>query len=132
MRTSARTWYALILFGFGVASLLFFKPRFMFREDGSMYEFGTGHDRSVFAFGTAVAALAVVASFVFAMGDLVMSGGEAPPPPPPPLPPPHPAPMRPPALGRPPAAFPPSSGGAAGGYLSDIADPFDLNGGFTI
>ena len=79
MRASIRTWYAMILFGFGVACLLYVKPRFMFREDGSMYDFGSGPDRSVFTFGIAVAALAVVSSFVFAMGDL-MSGGGAPPP----------------------------------------------------
>ena len=78
MRTSPRTWYALVLFGLGVAGLLYAKPGFMFREDGSMYEFGAGPDRSVFTFGTAVAALAVVSSFVFAMCDLAFPGGSAP------------------------------------------------------
>lgn len=120
MRTSARTWYALILFGFGVASLLFFKPKIMFREDGSMYEFGTGHDKSVFTFGTAVAALAVVASFVFAMGDLVTAGGGA---------------LQPQPVLQQTSAFPMpgqsmqpvTSGGGQRGYISSIDDPFDLD-----
>eukprot|EP00873_Tetraselmis_striata_P033769 jgi/Tetstr1/454033/TSEL_040952.t1 len=80
MRASTRTWYSLILFGSGVALLLYMKPSLMFREDGSMYDFGTGHDRSVFTFGTAVAAMAVVSSFVFAMGDLLAPPPGAPPP----------------------------------------------------
>jgi hypothetical protein len=78
MRASVRTWYALILFGFGVAGLLVCKPRIMFREDGSMYEFGTGHDRSVFTFGTAVTALAIVCGFLFAWVDMVVASARPP------------------------------------------------------
>ena len=103
MRASARTWYALILFGFGVAGLLVCKPRIMFREDGSMYEFGTGPGRSVFTFGTAVAALAIVCGFLFAWVDMVEASAS----------PPAPAPAPAPAAARP-----------------DQSDPFDLRNGF--
>lgn len=99
----------------------------MFREDGSMYEFGTGYDKSVFTFGTAVAALAVVSSFLFAMGDVVSSHrggyvtsktGSAPvvlsPPPPP-------------SSTSSSHSVPPSrSGSRHRGYLNNL-DPFDLD-----
>ena len=102
----------------------------MFREDGSMYEFGTGYDKSVFTFGTAVAALAVIASFVFAMGDVVSSrgGGYAltktrstpmmfsPPPPPPSTTSSHSA----------PSSRSTYMGGRHSGYLNNL-DPFDLD-----
>lgn len=120
MRTSARTWYALILFGFGVAGLWLSKPGFMFRDDGTMYEFGTGHDKSVFTFGTAVAALAIASSFVFAMGDLVATAGprrEEPRPRPGPL------------LGRT-SAFPiPGQGRGRGASYGGVMDPFSLENG---
>ena len=141
MRTSARTWFSLALFGVGVAVVAVAKPRLMFREDGSMYEFGTGHGKSVFTFGTAVAAIAVLSSFAFAMADVVspppprpdrrlhpgVRTPYAPPVPPvPPVPPPAYSPPVPPPAYSPPQAYhapakplaPPRGG---------PADPFDLD-----
>lgn len=72
MRCSSRTWYSLVLFALCVGAVMYAKPRFVYREDGSMYEFGLGPDKSVFSFGVVVAAIALLSSFVFAMGDMIM------------------------------------------------------------
>lgn len=50
---------------------MYAKPKTMFDDEGRLREFGTGPDRSIFTFGTSLAALAVLSSFVFAMGDLL-------------------------------------------------------------
>lgn len=72
MRCSSRTWYSLVLFALCVGAVMYAKPRFVYREDGSMYEFGLGPDKSVFSFGVVVAAIALLSSFVFALGDMIM------------------------------------------------------------
>ena len=82
-RSSARTWYGLVLFAVAVAAVVFCKPACVFRPDGSMYEFGLGADRSVFSFGVVVAFIAIVSAFMFAISDLVapapgrVGGGKA-------------------------------------------------------
>lgn len=71
MRSGARTWYAVAMFAIGITALLYFKPRFMFREDGTMIPFGVGEGKTVFSFGVAVIVLSILSSFVFAMADMI-------------------------------------------------------------
>lgn len=71
MRSTWRLFYALVFLGFGCAALFLAKPRFAFRPDGSLYEFGTGHDKSVFSLGTCVAAIAISSLFLLGVVDLV-------------------------------------------------------------
>jgi hypothetical protein len=71
MNNTGRLLYALALFGIGCAILIVTKPGFAFRNDGTMYAFGTGHDKSVFTLGTCLAALAIVSLFAFGIIDLL-------------------------------------------------------------
>lgn len=66
-----RTWYSSAMYVVLVIITLAVKPRFAFREDGTMKDFGTGEDRSVFSFGAITGASAVVSSMVFAVADLI-------------------------------------------------------------
>ena len=70
MRSTWRLFYALVFLGFGCAALFLAKPGFAFRPDGSLYEFGTGHDKSVFSLGTCVAAIAIISLFLLGVADL--------------------------------------------------------------
>lgn len=70
MRSTRRLLHALVFLGFGCAALFLAKPGFAFRPDGSLYEFGTGHDKSVFSLGTCVAAIAIISLFLQGVVDL--------------------------------------------------------------
>jgi hypothetical protein len=78
MRSTWRLFYALVFLGLGCAALFLAKPKFAFRPDGSLYDFGTGHDKSVFSLGVCVAAIAIVSLFLLGVVDLV--GGSPSPP----------------------------------------------------
>ncbi|AUF82245.1 hypothetical protein TetV_153 [Tetraselmis virus 1] len=71
MRNNARTWYSLTLFAVTILAVVFVKPKFIYREDGTLYEFGLGPDKSVFSFGVVVAFIAIISSFMFAIGDMI-------------------------------------------------------------
>lgn len=66
-----RTWYSSAMYVVLVVITLAVKPGFAFRDDGTMKEFGTGEDRSVFSFGTITSASAIISSMVFAVADLI-------------------------------------------------------------
>ena len=69
--TASRTWYSLALFVTLVGGVVLVRPDFVFRPDGSMYDFGCGADRSIFSFGVVTSFAAIASSFIFAMRDLV-------------------------------------------------------------
>lgn len=66
-----RTWYSSAVYLLLVVVTLATRPAFAFNEDGTMKDFGTGPDRSVFSFGSVTGASAVLSSMVFACADLI-------------------------------------------------------------
>lgn len=69
--SASRTWYSLSLFVSIVGAVVLIRPGFVFRPDGTLYDFGCGPERSVFSFGVVTSFAAVVSSFLFALKDLV-------------------------------------------------------------
>lgn len=67
----SRTWYSSAMYVILVVITLALKPGFAFSEDGTMKDFGTGENRSVFSFGAITGASAILSSMVFAVADLV-------------------------------------------------------------
>nr|WRJ69699.1 hypothetical protein TetV2_00250 [Oceanusvirus sp.] len=133
MRSSARTWYSLALFAVAISAVAYVKPAFVYREDGTMYEFGLGPDKSVFSFGVVVSVAAIVSAFLFAIGDLMSPPAPdmvckpmailAPPPPPMPQPP-MPQPMPQPPMPQPPMPPPqPQPRPPASSFIDTIVPP---------
>jgi hypothetical protein len=67
----SRTWYSAALYFIIVVTVLAAKPKFAFHEDGTMKDFGTGDQRSVFNFGVITGTSAVLSGMIFAVADLV-------------------------------------------------------------
>lgn len=67
----SRTWYSSALYVVVVIILLATRPKFAFNDDGTMKDFGTGPDRSVFSLGALTGASAILSSILFAVADLV-------------------------------------------------------------
>lgn len=72
--TASRTWYSMSLFIAIVGGLILVRPGFAFKEDGTLYEFGIGPDRSVFSFGVLTSMAAVVSGFAFSLRDMWRAG----------------------------------------------------------
>lgn len=67
----SRTWYSAALYVIIVVTVLAAKPKFAFNEDGTLKDFGTGDQRSVFNFGVITGTSAVISSMIFAVADVV-------------------------------------------------------------
>jgi hypothetical protein len=67
----SRTWYSAALYFIIIVTVLAAKPKFAFNEDGTMKDFGTGENRSVFNFGVLTGTSAVLSGMIFAVADLV-------------------------------------------------------------
>ena len=55
---------ALILYIILVLSLIYMKPKFLVKSDGTLKEFGTGKDKTVFPFWLCVLLLAMLSYYV--------------------------------------------------------------------
>lgn len=55
---------SLILYIILVLPLIYMKPKFLFKNDGSFKEFGTGKDKTVFPFWLLIALLAMLSYYV--------------------------------------------------------------------
>ena len=55
---------SLILYIILVLPLIYMKPKFLFKNDGSLKEFGTGNDKTVFPFWLLVGLMAMLSYYV--------------------------------------------------------------------
>jgi hypothetical protein len=49
------------------------KPSFIFNKDGTIKEFGTGNDKSVYSLGVVSSFIAIISFYIFSMIDLINS-----------------------------------------------------------
>lgn len=62
---------SLILYIILVLSLIYMKPKFLLNSDGSLKEFGTGNDKTVFPFWLCVLLLAILSYYICSALSLV-------------------------------------------------------------
>lgn len=55
---------SLLLYIILVLSLVYLKPKFLLKSDGSLKEFGTGNDKTVFPFWLCVLLLAIASYYI--------------------------------------------------------------------
>jgi hypothetical protein len=53
-----------------VGGVVLFRPAFVYKPDGTLYDFGCGPDKSVFSFGVITSIAAIISSFIFSIKDL--------------------------------------------------------------
>lgn len=70
---SKRIVSSILIFVFCMILLHVNKPSFIFNNDGTIKEFGTGNDKSVYSLGVVSSIIAIISFYIFSMIDLINS-----------------------------------------------------------
>lgn len=70
---SKRIVSSILIFIFCMILLHVNKPSFIFNKDGTIKEFGTGNDKSVYSLGVVSSFIAIISFYIFSMIDLINS-----------------------------------------------------------
>ena len=68
-----RSIYSVLFYVLLVVLIILVKPSWLFHEDGQVRSFGLGQQQTVFSLGVLVAALAIVAYYIFAIVDILFA-----------------------------------------------------------
>ena len=73
MHSSDRVKYAIFFSTLAIILMFLMKPKLMFREDGSMKDFGLGPQKTLISVGSCTLFVSVVSLYIFTWIDLVFA-----------------------------------------------------------
>jgi hypothetical protein len=70
---SKRIVSSIVIFVFCMLLICINKPTFIFNSDGTIKEFGTGHNKSIYSLGVVSSLIAILSFYIFSLLDLIYS-----------------------------------------------------------